>query len=82
MTDFLQKDHTYSNKATPLNSATPCGPIGAIFYSNHHRQVEHEGNQATCLGMIGTPKALMLKFQLVFGSLGLHTNCVMELLLG
>ena len=82
VTHFLQKGHTYFNKATPPNSATPCGPIGAIFYSNTHRQFEHEENQATCLGMIGTPKALILKFQLVFGSLGLHTNCVMELLLG
>jgi hypothetical protein len=29
VTHFLQ-GHTYSNKATPLNSATPYGPIWAI----------------------------------------------------
>jgi hypothetical protein len=27
---FLQQSHTYF-KTTPPNSATPCGPMGAIF---------------------------------------------------
>ena len=31
MTHFLQQSHTYSNKATFPNSATPYGLMGAIF---------------------------------------------------
>jgi hypothetical protein len=30
VTHFLQQSHTYSNKATPLNSATPYGPSSQI----------------------------------------------------
>jgi hypothetical protein len=35
VTCFLQQGHTYSNKATPSNTATSYGPKGAI-YSNHY----------------------------------------------
>jgi hypothetical protein len=31
MTYFLQQDHTYSNKATPPNSAIPYVPFGPIY---------------------------------------------------
>ena len=36
VTYFLQQDHTYSNKATLPNSATP---FGGHFLSNHHRDL-------------------------------------------
>lgn len=36
-THLLQQDHTHFNKATPPKSATPCEPMGAIFYSNHYK---------------------------------------------
>jgi hypothetical protein len=33
MTHLLQQSCTYFNKATPLNIATPYGPMGAIILS-------------------------------------------------
>jgi hypothetical protein len=29
---FVQQGHTYFNKATPLNSATPYSPMGTTFF--------------------------------------------------
>jgi hypothetical protein len=43
VTYFFLQGHTYSNKATPPNSATPHGPniqtqvYASHSYSNHHR---------------------------------------------
>ena len=44
VTHFLQQDHTYSNKTTPTPTRPhlPLVPLPseAIFFSNHHRELQ------------------------------------------
>ena len=40
LTHFLQQSHTHSNKATPPNRATSCGPLWEPFSSNHYKEVD------------------------------------------
>jgi hypothetical protein len=50
VTYFLQQGHTQSNKATPPNSATPYGPIGAIFVQTTINP-EYENEETTGQGL-------------------------------